>query len=96
MSASNWAICPQCLDKARKKADEDKQAVMAMYGQVPVEEFDAAREALTEPEPNDFRTFREDYEFYGAREGTVHATYEGGCTVCDLHVELVAEKQFWP
>jgi hypothetical protein len=96
MSADNWAVCPRCFDGAQRKADEEKVAVMGTYGTVPVEEFDAAREALVEPKPDDFRTFREDYEFYGAETGVVKVNYRGACTVCGLGVELVDSRKFWP
>lgn len=68
---------------------------MALYGSLPVEEFDAKRVALKTPEPEDFRTLREDYEFYGAEEGEVQADYSGSCSACGLGVELKAHKRFW-
>lgn len=96
MGADNWTVCPRCFDNARRAADEAKVAVMALYGVVPVEEFDAQRDALAEPTEGDFTTFREDYEFYGASWGEVHATYKGDCSQCSLHVELKTSKKFWP
>jgi hypothetical protein len=95
MSASNWAICPQCLDRASADAEKERAGVMSLYGSIPVHEFDAKREALREVKPEDFRTFREDYEFYGAEEGRVVARYTGGCGRCGLCVQLGADKRFY-
>lgn len=69
---------------------------MESYGKVPVEEFDAARERLVDPSADDFHTFREDYEFWGAEDGEVHALYKGRCTVCSLATKLELSKRFWP
>jgi len=95
MSADNWTVCPRCFDNAQREADEAKVEVMGLYGTIPVEEFDARRKALVEPNAADFATFREDYEFYGASEGEVQASYSGGCGKCGLSAELTASKRFW-
>lgn len=68
---------------------------MDSYGKVPVEEFDAAREALVDPTRDNFHTFREDYEFWGAEDGEVHGQYKGRCTVCGLEARLELSKRFW-
>lgn len=94
MSADNWTHCPRCTDEARKAVAAEHDRVMALYGTVSVEEFDRQRAAL-EPVKVE-ATFREDYEFWGAEEGTVHASYRGTCTGCGLRVELRTEKTFWP
>src|SRR3954447_17439723 len=96
MSADNWTVCPRCFDNAKREADEAKSTVMGLYGTIPVEEFNAKRAELAEPVEGDFETFREDYEFYGAHDGEVHASYEGACSKCGLHVELKTTKKFWP
>lgn len=95
MSADHWAICPRCITDAREKAEAEREAVMALYGTVPVAEFEAKREALNEVDPEQFRTFREDYEFWGAEDGEVHADYSGQCMTCGLSAKLEACKQFW-
>lgn len=72
---------------------------MALYGTIPVEEFDAKRAALPETSPADseiYTTFREDYEFYGAEDGEIHASYAGACSVCGLSVTLATSKRFYP
>lgn len=95
MSASNWAICPRCLDRANAQAARKAAAVAKKYGQVPVEEFDQLRAALKPVKPEDYRTFREDYEFYGAEGGLVTATYGGQCSKCSLGVEFQEDRQFY-
>ena len=88
MSADNWAICPRCIKRATREHDEQVATVMATYGQVSVDEFDAARAALKDVDPEAFRTFREDYEFYGAEDGEVTASYSGHCAKCGLGLDF--------
>lgn len=95
MSASNWQVCPRCLDRAHTSREAEVARVDAMYGRVPVEEFDAAREAIPDVDPRQMMTFREDYEFYGAETGKVNARYEGRCTTCGLTASIVADHHFY-
>lgn len=92
MSASNWAICPRCLSSARKLEAAALAKVMASYGKAPFEEFDQARRAIATPEREEFRTFREDYEIFGAEDGVVQVDYSGYCQVCELNLEF-SEKR---
>jgi hypothetical protein len=69
---------------------------MDLYGTLPVEEFVAQRAALYPVEAEGYRTFREDYEFYGADDGEIRADYVGHCSVCSLQTELTARRRFWP
>ena len=88
MSADNWAICPVCVGRAREKAAREHAAAMESYGAIPAEEFQARLAAIKDVKPEDFRTFREDYEIYGAAEGTVTVSYSGSCSVCGTHLEF--------
>ncbi len=92
MSASNWAICPRCL--ARAKAEEARQLaeVMQKYGQIPVQEFDTARAAINPVDLYKLTTFREDYEIYGADQGIVHVSYDGSCRTCGLCLSFNDER----
>jgi hypothetical protein len=95
MSASNWAVCPKCIAKARADARAEYRAVMESYGTIPVAEFDAKHAALKDPDEGDYETFREDYEIYGAESGEVQVTYSGSCGTCGLNVELRESKRFY-
>ena len=95
MSADHWATCPRCLDSAKSVASREREAVMALYGEVPPEEFDRRREGLREVDPEDYRTFREDYEFYGAEEGEVTASYSGSCKSCGLATGFLHVEHFY-
>lgn len=95
VSADNWEVCPQCVARAKKAADEAHAKVYAQYGKVPPEEFDRLRSDLTAVDPEDFRTFREDYELYGANEGELRVSYSGGCETCGLRTALETSKKFW-
>ena len=86
MSADNWAVCPRCVKQARAAEAKALAKVMASYGKVPVEEFDRARADVPTSDPEKFRTFREDYEIYGADDGDVVVDYGGSCTECGLHL----------
>lgn len=95
MSADNWDVCPRCLDRAQGEAAEALENVMALYGNVPVDEFDAKRAALEEVDPEKYRTFREDYEIWGASEGRFDLSYSGACTTCGLKYEKKLDECFW-
>ena len=96
MSADNWAICPQCVDRAKAEAAERFQAAVDAYGKVPSEEYERLRaEAQTSMDEESFRTFREDYEFYGASEGKVTASYRGHCQTCGLGIDFQHDRNFY-
>jgi hypothetical protein len=38
-------------------------------------------------------TFREDYQIYGADEGTVHVGYSGSCEKCGLRIDFDHEHE---
>jgi len=84
MSADNWAICPRCVKRAREKLTACTGDVVMSYGQVPLEDFVRAQASLAPVDPEQFRTFREDYEIHGASEGAIRVDYGGGCDVCGL------------
>ncbi len=95
MSADNWAICPRCLHEAQAAATAERERVQALYGQVELEEFEKQRAALSEPDDESFRTFREDYEIYDAETGTVQIDYRGGCTRCGTSAVYTDAVTFW-
>lgn len=96
MSADNWAICPRCLDRAKAERAAKFEAARIAYGNVEPEEYERLRsEAQVEIDPEQFRTFREDYEFWGAEDGKVGASYKGRCQTCDLSAGFEREKVFY-
>lgn len=96
MSADNWAVCPACLHEAREAHHALQAEATAAYGKVSVEEFDALR-ARAEKGVNeeDFRTFREDYEIYGADDGTIVVSYGGSCSKCKVGTSFTHYEPFW-
>jgi uncharacterized protein CbrC (UPF0167 family) len=96
MSADNWAICPQCLDRAKAEAATRFQAAVDAYGNVPAEEYERLRaEAQVPVDEESFRTFREDYEFHGATQGAITADYSGHCDVCNLGADFTYKHEFY-
>jgi len=94
MGADNWAHCPRCTVRKWAELNKRRIKINSMYGTVPVDEFDAARQALSviEAEAENARpTFREDYEIYGADTGAVTVSYRGECQVCGLELSLREE-----
>lgn len=92
MSADNWAACPRCERTRQEELALARDQVSALYGKVPVAEFDAARDALARFEADTpGHTFREDYEFYGVEDGVLHISYRGGCEICGLKFEHRSE-----
>lgn len=87
MSADNWAVCPRCLDRAEADRAAKVQAAADAYGNAPADEYERLRAESQEPiERDTLETFREDYEFHGAKDGTITAVYKGECQTCDLGV----------
>jgi len=91
VSADNWTTCYACRTKhdgdiAERIAKEQKRLEHA-YGTIPQDEYDALRAqagaavAAIREWPLE-KTFREDYEIYGAETGVVTVSYGGSCTVC--------------
>ena len=89
MSADNWAQCPRCVKRHEKALREGAARVAEAYGKVPLEEWDRMRDWQSEAESELIReTFREDYEFYGAEDGEVVASYSGSCSECGLSLSF--------
>jgi len=95
MSADNWAVCPRCRDLAKVERDARFQAAVDAYGKVTPEEYERLRDKALEPFDGEFATFREDYEFYGANEGTITASYSGHCSTCGLDAQFSYEFPFY-
>ena len=93
MSANNYATCPRCTARAVKKAAELMEEAEAAYGQASPQEYYAkiteANKAATLP--GNVYTFREDYEIYGAKDGTVVVDYGGSCDKCGLSLSFKDE-----
>lgn len=95
MSADNWTTCPRCNDQALVRFTAEFERVNALYGNVPIEEFEEARKALEYAAFAPKETFREDYEFYGAEHGEVVTSYSGCCIECGLTVDFEESKRFY-
>lgn len=94
MSADSWSICPRCLKIAQQAHEGTTAKAEAMYGKVSIEDFEKIRAAAKKNiEPEDYRTFREDYEFYGAEQGEVVADYHGECANCHLELTFRTSKK---
>lgn len=65
---------------------------MALYGKIPIAEFDAQRYTLQNRQPLE-NTFREDWAI-GLRDGNVfHVEYRGNCQKCGLTVEFTHNQR---
>lgn len=97
MSADNWAVCPACYSEALDEWERLGKRVDESYGKIPVEEFDILRQEYNEGvEEEDYRTFREDYEFWVPEDdGVVKFSYKGYCKVCGVGTEFKEERRFW-
>src|SRR5215471_7810926 len=88
MSASSMAVCPRCVERARQAHLAESVALATGYGVIPAQEYMTRTAANQLPDPNRFRTFREDYDITGADTGTVTVSYGGSCEVCDLELDF--------
>jgi hypothetical protein len=96
MSADNWALCPRCIDNHVKDIKRAQAELDASYGKVPLDQFDDMRAGVANLRTSTpAETFREDYEFYGAEDGEVVATYRGHCSKCDLSVRFEHSHPFY-
>lgn len=88
MSADNWEVCPRCYNRALKEF-EDVKAKIADLG-ADVKKF----MNIKEPSIEDYRTFREDYEF-SLEDGKVRYSYSGACVYWDRpkHTGSVATEK---
>lgn len=90
MSADNWTVCPRCKARHIAKRIEARAVANNSYGAVPLEQWQALDKAADDLAQDwDHKTFREDYEIYGADEGSIEVSYRGGCGECGLSVGFV-------
>ena len=88
MSADNWAMCPQCREKAISEVERKEKLVASKYGKIPIENYEAMkgeaqsmRAALNKRE----ETFREDWELGMVGDSfQFYVSYSGSCGVCGL------------
>lgn len=105
MSADNWTHCPACTKRKKDELARDWEEHDALYGTQDVSEWVTAHEELKrrtaelDAENHDESrtcTFREDYEIYGANEGTVYVSYSGFCKECKTTVKFKVTFPFFP
>jgi hypothetical protein len=84
MTASNWQICPRCRHENTKSIEE-------LYGTITLDKFMDKLHEVDDDEK--YRTFREDYEIYGADVGLIQVDYNGECTECGLRFTFHKEFQ---
>lgn len=96
MSAANWDICPVCKARAEEEWAQRVAEHAASYGVVDARTFTTTATPLESGMPRPERTFREDYEIYGASSGTVMVSYSGSCTKCGLSIDFKEPHRLWP
>ena len=93
MSASHWAVCPQCKVLAAREAHDAMQAVADAYGKVTADEYQAMlTQAVLQPRTV-VPTLAEYYEITGAETGTIKVDYGAGCGACGLRVSFSHSHQ---
>lgn len=97
MSADRYSVCPRCSHNHEASIAEEKGRVGRLYGQVPVEEFDAAREALRQREDEGLKaTLREDWEITQPEtDGMTDVYYKASCDVCELRFQVEEHYTIW-
>lgn len=93
MSADGWAVCPRCLKRARVKYQEGLDGVAALLAKLTEEERKIVNPSVKAVNSEDYRTFREDYEFYVNDDGEVEVSYSGHCQVCELGIDFEDKRQ---
>lgn len=97
MGADNWEPCLNCRETLEGEVAGTiralEKSLKDAYGTLPVDEFMAlvgetrektsAQTARLEAQTDrNEHTFREDWDIYGAEDGTVTIEYSGRCTTC--------------
>lgn len=104
MSADNWTHCPVCRKRLDEEINTAQVALAEAYGKVSAEEWMAqqvevnaliASRGQEDYDESRTCTFREDYEIYGAKTGTVTVSYSGNCKECGLEVNFKYEHPFY-
>lgn len=67
----------------------------SQYGVLSQEEYDRLKIEFQTVRADLDRTFREDYEFYGAETGVLHISYHGECGECGLKLLVDEKKEFY-
>ena len=92
MSADGYSICPRCIQRARAEYGAVLETIdNSSKAGVSEAILKAARAGVKQPNPEDHREFREEYELYVTPQGVVQVSYSGSCTVCDLSVDFECE-----
>jgi len=98
MSADNWALCPRCTDQLERDVVDAERAEIAADDANNLTAWREAHERTVEARlalHAAKSTFREDYEIYGADDGTVIVTYGGECQTCGLDLEFRHEHPLY-
>lgn len=96
MSADNWAKCPRCQAALDGAVRSLSQRAADEYGKVPASDYAKLQDKLAEAVARakvGSATFREDYEIYGAKTGTVTTDYHGSCTECGLTLSFTDKHE---
>ncbi len=92
MTADHWTYCLQCVRRADKAQEEQRQQVRASYGEIPIEQFEVARmaAAIDHELRDDERlfTFREDWDQGVETDGTMFVKYSGRCSECNWGIDF--------
>jgi len=85
MSADNWAVCPNCLEKHNQETTILRKQLEEAYGTMPIDGFYTLKHELdTRPDTIE-ESLREDYEV-GVDGTSVYVHYSCSCTDCGLSV----------
>lgn len=88
MSATNWASCPKCHQKAVADQKQAIDAAIDAYGKVPMQEHQEMLKAAHAPIELEY-SLREDYRIGFALESTYFiVTYTCHCETCGFSHEF--------
>lgn len=97
MGADRYSVCPRCRHEHEASIAEEETRVGKLYGQVPLEEFDAAREALAQRQTEGVTsTLRENWEITEPEtDGVMDFHYRADCGICGLSVKVEEHYPIW-
>lgn len=91
MSADNWRVCPQCLEKATRKRERAIAKAEDSYGKVSASEYRAAIAEASQP-LEAVEHMREDYRVSVDTDGVFRLSYRAACEDCDFGFEKKIEE----
>jgi len=93
MSATNWAVCPNCVKQEIEFQNQEKKNAQEAYGKVSEAEYNEMKARADTPRKLTAEHLREDYEVWIDKDLVFHFSYGCSCEVCGFTFSEKLEKK---